>query len=313
MTSNLKRKRLLWLDVAKGMAIILVVLGHSALPPVLNRLIFAFHMPFFFLASGYSSVFDKYCLEDYMKRKVKVLLFPFLIYSFINLLLQPYVSDMSYQEYWMQFLELGWLGVPLWFIPVLFLALLIAKMFFMINNRKLRFVLFLLLPFMSISLRYTNIWLPWNLSVVPYAAFLIVLGNYLACITIRSNKYKNTKSQLLVMILCFLVTATISYYWKLDMCWNNILPFLPLLIGALAGTAFLSLLAILIDKHSTSISRVLQSVGKETYLILAFAEIIIVYLNYFFELNSFIKYILLIIILFVLCQIKNVAIRIVNK
>ncbi len=307
--NNHTNERLEWLDVAKGMAIILVVLGHSSLPPVLNRLIFAFHMPFFFLASGYSTVFDKYCLRDYLKRKTKVLLFPFLIYSFINLLLQPYVSDMTYLEYWIQFLELGWLGVPLWFVPVLFWALLIAKLYFMINKRIPRYALIIFLPFFSISLRYANIWLPWNLSVVPYAAFLIILGNYLACVTIRFNKYECTKIQLPAMILFLFVTATISYFWKLDMCWNNILPFLPLLTGALAGTTFLSLLAILIDKHSKITSRLLQSVGKETYLILAFAEITIVYLNYFFEFNSVIKYALLILQLFVFCKIKNVAIR----
>ena len=48
-----KKERIVWLDVAKGMAIILMVLGHSGLPSVINSFIFAFHMPFFFVASGF--------------------------------------------------------------------------------------------------------------------------------------------------------------------------------------------------------------------------------------------------------------------
>lgn len=61
----MSEKRLRALDIAKGIAIILVVIGH-AVPDatthmgiqseglaILNRLIYSFHMPLFFLISGY--------------------------------------------------------------------------------------------------------------------------------------------------------------------------------------------------------------------------------------------------------------------
>ena len=47
-----KTSRILWIDVAKGITIILVVLGHSSLPSTISRFIWAFHMPLFFLVSG---------------------------------------------------------------------------------------------------------------------------------------------------------------------------------------------------------------------------------------------------------------------
>ena len=296
--------RVLWLDVAKGMAIILVVLGHSSLPAVLNRFIFAFHMPFFFFASGYVSVFNKYNLGDYVSRKAKVLLLPFLRYSIINLLLQPYVSDMTYQEYWMRFLQEGWLGVPLWFVPVLFLALLLAKIVFMIESHVIRRLMYIVLPIMSIVLKEIDLWLPWNISVVPYASFLIIIANWGGRLFNTPDKYK-PRSLFLLILICLAVTSGISYFWKLDMCWNIILPFVPLLIGAIAGSVFLSLLAILIVKYNKLFTRVLQAIGKETFLILAFAEITIVYLNYFFSLNSVIKYALLVVVLYVLSLIKK--------
>lgn len=304
--SDYKNNRLVWLDVAKGMAIILVVLGHSSLPPVLNRFIFAFHMPFFFLASGYTSVFNKYSLTDYLKRKIKVLIIPFLIYSFINLLLQPYVSDMTYQDYWMQFFHLGWLGVPLWFVPVLFFSLIIARLLFMIDDKKLRWLVTLFMPIISAVLRHLNIWLPWNMSVLPYATFLVLLGNYLASLSSVPDKYRATKFMIPLILVLLLITAGVSYFWKLDMCWNNILPVLPLLLGALAGTCLLSLIAILFVRYSKLVTQLLRGIGKETYLILAFAELIIVYLNYFFSFNSLVKYLLLIIILFMLFIIKDI-------
>lgn len=41
-------KRNQWVDIAKGIAIILMVLGHTAIPDSLSRFIYSFHMPFFY-------------------------------------------------------------------------------------------------------------------------------------------------------------------------------------------------------------------------------------------------------------------------
>ena len=305
-----KVHRIEWLDAAKGMAIILVVLGHSALPAYLNRFIFAFHMPFFFFASGFSSNFNKYTVNEYVVRKMTVLILPFIVYSICNLILQPYVSDLTYQEYWKRFIFEGWMGVPLWFIPVLFLSLVLVRFVYLIKNSLLFWVVAAFLPAVSSTMRAYGISVPWNLSVVPYASFLIILGNFgkrfIENLDIYSSIYK------LLLLLFFLsITSVISYFWKLDMCWNDILPFFPLLVGAIVGTLFLSLLAMFIVSYIKPLKILLLGIGKETYLILAFSEITIVYLNYFFSLNSALKYFLLVLILYVIYLIKKrvIAIR----
>lgn len=40
-------KRNQWVDVAKGIAIILMILGHTAIPDSLFRFIYSFHLPLF--------------------------------------------------------------------------------------------------------------------------------------------------------------------------------------------------------------------------------------------------------------------------
>ena len=46
--------RIDWIDSAKGIGIILMLLGHvSAMPKYFIILIFSFHMPLFFFLSGY--------------------------------------------------------------------------------------------------------------------------------------------------------------------------------------------------------------------------------------------------------------------
>lgn len=43
------------LSVVKGIAIILMVVGHAEAPDFLTRWIYTFHMPVFFIAAGYFS------------------------------------------------------------------------------------------------------------------------------------------------------------------------------------------------------------------------------------------------------------------
>lgn len=47
-----KIKRIDWIDVAKGVGIFLMVMGHTSMPDAVNRWIYSFHMPLFFLLSG---------------------------------------------------------------------------------------------------------------------------------------------------------------------------------------------------------------------------------------------------------------------
>ena len=46
-------ERINWIDFAKGVAIILVVLGHVNTPSRLQDFIYMFHMPFFFMTAGF--------------------------------------------------------------------------------------------------------------------------------------------------------------------------------------------------------------------------------------------------------------------
>lgn len=45
--------RLNYMDTAKGIGVILVILAHNLLPTSLSNAIYAFHMPLFFIISGY--------------------------------------------------------------------------------------------------------------------------------------------------------------------------------------------------------------------------------------------------------------------
>ncbi len=67
-----KKKRIEWVDVVKGMAVPLIILGHTAQSQLIISYVYSFHMPLFFLLSGYTSsratnwkTFGKHILKDF--------------------------------------------------------------------------------------------------------------------------------------------------------------------------------------------------------------------------------------------------------
>ncbi len=67
--------RMRYLDVAKGIAMICIILGHQGIWEV-NRLVFTFHVPIFFLITGYFTS-AKLPIKEFVLRKARTLLVPY--------------------------------------------------------------------------------------------------------------------------------------------------------------------------------------------------------------------------------------------
>ena len=77
-----------FISIAKAIGIILMVAGHSGSPDIINRFLYLFHMPLFFVCSGYffKDIRDTNALTKYYKRKTQGLYFPYLKWSLFFLL-----------------------------------------------------------------------------------------------------------------------------------------------------------------------------------------------------------------------------------
>lgn len=83
-----EKSRVNWIDIARGIAIIFVIVGHSLgnyFGSYLANLIYAFHMPIFFILSGY--LFKKKKKFSFLKNSFFNLIFPYLATIVIELLL----------------------------------------------------------------------------------------------------------------------------------------------------------------------------------------------------------------------------------
>lgn len=91
----MEKKRILWLDCAKGVGILLVVIGHTIIAPIRNESyimnfiyssIYYFHMPFMMFLSGISyEMFKKeqMAIRIQIKNKIQQLLIPYITYSIL--------------------------------------------------------------------------------------------------------------------------------------------------------------------------------------------------------------------------------------
>lgn len=301
--NTMQKQRILWLDIAKGIAIILMVLGHSNIPPVVSNFIWAFHMPLFFVASGYTTNWDKYSGLMFVRKKTTSIMRPFVIYSFL-LYIVIRITDVQVDI--SNLLSEGWGGMALWFVPVLFVALLFAYIYYRIRSRKKWCYLAFLLGFSAV-LSYYDVVLPWNMSVAPYAVLYIIVGGIMKMYW-KEKEWIELWKMVVMVGLIFLI----SQNWRLDMCENKILPLCPLFTSAMAGVIFVFSLSYIIENNIRVLSKILQYIGRETYIILAFSQIIIVAENHYGIRSSILKYAILILTLYVLICLKNVITRCVN-
>ena len=127
-------KRIGWLDAAKGLGILLVVLGHNQIKadfPIVYQVVYSFHMPFFFLLSG---MFFKtnYGFMELVRRRFDSLLKPFIAYMAVVYIGTIFFTKVDLTTIFGHILKALYAGpntlewVPLWFLPHLFIVNLFA-------------------------------------------------------------------------------------------------------------------------------------------------------------------------------------------
>jgi acyltransferase len=129
------KKRIHWIDICRGIAIILVMYGHLFASDKSRYFIYSFHMPLFFFISGlvFKPVMDKSFLSITYKY-IKQLLIPyfiFAIFTYLFALVSQSAGDVSIGGITYQIFGVlygngnnGMLGynVVLWFLPCLFIT-----------------------------------------------------------------------------------------------------------------------------------------------------------------------------------------------
>lgn len=171
------------IDVLKGIAILLVVLGHIAAAPKLTSVIYSFHMPLFIFISGYLAQHSLL----FGKKNAKEISWKRYLYSKTKQLLLPFVA-------WPCIIA-GLLNIPinfnLWYLSCLFCLLEISYFFVKILRKSIVWSLVYMIAVYSligILFAYARFKLCSNILVfsIPfYVGWVInqynVFGNKILC------------------------------------------------------------------------------------------------------------------------------------
>lgn len=148
-------KRAVFLDMARGIAIFLVVMGHRGfITNHTNTWLSSFHLPLFFIASGLllelkSERESK--LIAFIIRKIKSLLVPYFAFSFIAMGLDfyfvPFGKENLIPDFKTHLIEtFTFQGYSvMWFLPVTFLAEIIFILIYKGTNRIIASIIFTIL------------------------------------------------------------------------------------------------------------------------------------------------------------------------
>jgi len=127
------RERIKWVDMAKTIGILTIVLGHTVAEGMLKTYVYSFHIPLFFFLSGATFRVKDKTFGKFVKDKAMGLLVPYAVFALISqavyALIQSMASNLIQSERGFSLME-GWTGIlmgsveanrALWFLPCLFL------------------------------------------------------------------------------------------------------------------------------------------------------------------------------------------------
>lgn len=266
-------KRLNWVDQARGWSIFLVVYGHNF--PVLESYIYSFHVPLFFFISG---MFHKQeSTLNSIKNRAKTLLIPYFFWAILLYLFwliagrkfgKSSLLDLSiwdnfigifYAQGGQEFMD--W-GIPLWFLPCLFLVYLIYGLIRKYVKKRLVIYVVTLLFICGLIWSKTELHLPWSFDVALVGLIFYQLGHHLKAFFSNLN---NRKSFLFFLILMGL--HLFAFYLnpsKIDMyrsIYGN--PLLFVISGAAGSIAYILFFKML------PYFKVLSYFGQHSIVILA--------------------------------------------
>lgn len=303
--------RLDWIDWMKAIGIYLVVLGHFY--SVGEQFIYVFHIPLFFLISGFLSKREE-INHVFWKKLWYNLIVPMLIMAIINVfihcLVQFLTSSFLFSDiFW--FVRNVVFGMvsgfdTLWFVYTLIILKVICQYCISVRLFYGLTIVMLVLAYIYNNNDYSGF--PFfmnepnaivNVSIAyPFFAFGVYLRSLREALD-ALDKWRSLSGHVLVFLICLLVVAVccrFNGYVAMYRCYYGENMFL-FLTGGIAGSIMVFSFAKLLGK----VQKAVLVVSRGTIIVLGFHKHFIILVRYFFPFASYmdIVFATLIVVLFV--------------
>lgn len=288
MCEYVKSERMKWVDVYKGIMIILVVVGHAT--GQFNSWIYQFHMVAFFFISGYLCTLERRNGIELIIKKFFSIMLPYYAFSIIGIFVNMFLNRVGIYEFLFgdSYVEIGtalkglffngnifvqYLGT-FWFLAALFgVELCHILIYYFVGKKvnKISFIISLILYILGYFLIQNNI----NVHVLPIiciSQFYFFIGMIYKKIHVNTEVLKEKK---MAYIFCALAALLISIWGRMngvymDLASKAVKGPCNNLIVACASIVLVLLAAYAISRYLTFISRGLQILGKNSLGIMIF-------------------------------------------
>lgn len=283
-------KRIRWVDFAKGIGIILVVIGHDILyvrepsdtAIFLYHLIYEFHIPFFFIMAGYLLNTAKWegREKNFIVKNFKRLLVPFYVAEFLFYPIwlvaghwlghEAYIRDPGLPA-WRAVLGIfsgngEWLAlIPLWFLISLFFAEIIYLLLHEVLKKVDEKIFYAAILIISLAgyLISKHLFLPFGFDVAMTAQLFLLVGALTKKYDLlRRIDWKIFLASIAVFLLVCELNGRISLNHRL---YGNLL---LMYIGGISGTLLLMRVSQVFSELGNAAVNFFEYCGRQSMIIL---------------------------------------------
>jgi len=266
-----KSQEMEWVNILKGLGIILVVVGHVFSGIAINY-IYIFHMPLFFFLAGFLMKIKP--RKKYFREKFLYLIIPYISFSLLfmalTIFLLAYNSQLTVKSFEVLLVKnflggdylIGWQDV-FWFVTVFFIAQQLLN--FLLNLYSMKTIFYICC--FSLLLAYLNdfflsFYFPWAINVVLYALPIMFVGYAYKQKVVTLNFGVSVS----VAVLMFILVYFFPKVFFLDLKYSH---YGLVIINFLAAFSIINVLIYLSKLISFySFSRIFSKIGKASMTIM---------------------------------------------
>lgn len=179
------KNRVIEIDMVKAIGIILMIMGHQGWGMGFDHWIHAFHMPMFFMISGF--LYHKKSMREVVMSRVRSLLIPYIFLATIHLFIgccvavidgetiQTYVPIKLYHIFLYNNESLPICGA-LWFLTALFILDTLYSLVDQLTTGVLKFIIIILISGIGITLSACKVILPFSVNAALVGVGLYFVG-----------------------------------------------------------------------------------------------------------------------------------------
>lgn len=279
----IENNRIRYIDVAKGIAMTCIILGHLEIPQIV-QIVFTFHVPIFFFITGYF-IKRENSRKEYIQKKFRTLVVPYIYTCLVIILLAIIMNELLFNGVETEKVALSWIGAALygaggaikpfylkgigaiWFLLATFWASILFRCIILELKKEYRIVAVIIL-FMVSYWSCNLFWFPLSVQAGGCAVFFMYLG-YLLKDLVPLSKYVSMEIKVVLTILAFLVW--VSFIRNFQSFWLVQCDFgkgIIDIVGSICGCYVVMLLSYYIEKKNVFLTRLFSFLGRYSVFVL---------------------------------------------